>query len=204
MLEEKENNDVINIIWVARFISWKHPEVVLKLAKNLKAQGVKFKIQMLGTGVLEEKYRKQVKEQNLEDVLEIVGQVPSDKVKDYYEKSNIFIATSDSNEGWGAVLNESMNAGCAIVANKRMGSVPFLIGDNDRGFMYDDYNDLENKVKKLINDKELRMKFSKNAYEYITTKWTGEMAAENLIKMFNNVIEGKEVEVLDGPASKTK
>ena len=204
LIEAKEKNEKIQIIWVARFIKWKHPEIVLKLAKRLKEQNYNFNIQMLGAGVLEEKIRKKVKDQHLEDVIDIVGQVPSDKVKDYMEKANIFIGTSGSFEGWGAVINESMNAGCAIVANEKMGSVPFLIGKNETGIMYNGYNDLEEKVKLLIKDKELRKKLSKNAYNYITTKWTGEIAAENIIKMFNSVINGKENEVKDGPASNTK
>ena len=91
LIASKEKNEKMQIIWVARFISWKHPEVVVKLAKDLKNQGYNFKIQMLGTGVLEEKTRKKIKEQKLEDVLEVVGQVPSDKVKDYMEQANIFI-----------------------------------------------------------------------------------------------------------------
>ena len=202
LIENKEKNEVIKIIWVARFIKWKHPEVVVKLAKRLKEQKYNFKIQMLGTGALEEKIKNIIKKYNLEDVLEVVGQVPSEEVKKYMEKANIFIGTSDSNEGWGAVINESMNAGCAIVANKKMGSVPFLIGNNDRGFMYDNYQDLENKIKQLIENKDLRVKKKKNAYNFIITKWTGEIAAENIIKTFNAVIEEKETMVKTGPASK--
>ena len=34
LIENKEKNEVIKIIWVARFIKWKHPEVVVKLAKR--------------------------------------------------------------------------------------------------------------------------------------------------------------------------
>lgn len=202
LISEKEKNEKIEIIWVARFINWKHPEVVLKLAKNLKKQNYNFVIKMLGTGKLETKIRNKVKEQKLDDVIDIVGQVPSDEVKNYMEKANIFIGTSDSREGWGAVINESMNAGCAIVANKKMGSVPFLIGNNDTGLMYKNYRELENKVKLLINNKDLRQKYSKNAYEYITKKWTGEMAAENIIELFKSIINNEEIKIKDGPASK--
>ena len=127
LIDEKEKNEKMEIVWVARFIGWKHPEIAIFLAKNLKEQNYNFKLKMLGAGYLEEEMKRRVKEFKLEDVVEIVGQVPSDKVKDYYEKANIFIGTSDSNEGWGAVVNEAMNAGCAIIANKKMGSIPFLI-----------------------------------------------------------------------------
>lgn len=202
LIQKKEENEKIEMIWVARFIKWKHPEVILKLATRLKKQGYNFEIKMLGTGVLEEKIKRQVKEQGLEDVVNIIGQVPSDKVKDYMEKANIFLGTSDQNEGWGAVINESMNAGCSIVANRKMGSVPFLIKDGETGFQYNSYQELEDKVKKLIKDKELRAKLGKNAYQYITQKWTAELAAKNLIELFASIIYKKQFNVAEGPASK--
>lgn len=202
LIDEKEKNEKIEIIWVARFINWKHPEIVLKLAKKLKKQKYNFVIKMLGTGKLETKIRNKVKKQKLDDVIEIVGQVPSDEVKKYMEKANIFIGTSDSREGWGAVINESMNAGCAIVANRKMGSVPFLIGNNDTGLMYKNYKELECNVRLLIENPKIRRKYSKNAYEYITKKWTGEIAAENIIETFKSVINKEEVKIKEGPASK--
>ncbi len=202
LIEKKEENKKTEIIWVARFIKWKHPEVVVKLAKRLKKQKYNFHIKMLGTGKLEEKTRKKVKKLGLEDVLEIVGQVPSDEVKNYMERANMFIGTSDSQEGWGAVINESMNAGCALVANKRMGSVPFLIKDGETGLIYTTYSELEDKVKLLMKDKELRDKLGKNAYTYITEKWTGSVAANNLIELFDSIINKKEYKIKEGPASK--
>ena len=202
LIEEKEKNEKMEIVWVARFIGWKHPEIAIFLAKNLKAQNYNFKLKMLGTGYLEEEMKRRIKEFKLEDVVEIVGQVPSDKVKDYYEKANIFIGTSDSNEGWGAVVNEAMNAGCVVVANKKMGSVPFLIKDKENGIIYRSYQELEDAVKLVIDNKELRKKLGENAYEFITEKWNAKVGAENLVKLFESIIEGKEVEIEDGPASK--
>lgn len=202
LIDKKEENKKMQIIWVARYIKWKHPEVVVKLAKNLKKQNYNFKIQMLGTGKLEEKIKSKIKKQNLEDVIEVVGHVPSDKVKDYMEKANIFIGTSASQEGWGAVINESMNAGCVVIANRKMGSVPFLIENNHNGIIYDSYKGLETSVKKVINNKVLRRKLSTNAYEFITQKWTGEVAANNIIKLFENILNGEECEIKGGPASR--
>ena len=132
----------------------------------------------------------------------MVGHVPSDKVKDYMEKANIFIGTSDFQEAWGAVINESMNAGCAIVANEQMGSVPILIKHRKNGMIYHKYSQLENNVKELIKSPDLRKKLSINAYETITNEWTSQIAVENLIKLFTAIINGKECEIKEGPASK--
>lgn len=202
LMAKKENNEKIEIIWVARFIKWKHPEIVIKLAKRLKAQNYKFRIKMLGNGVLQDKIAEKVKKENLEDVVEIVGQVPSDQVKYYMENANIFIGTSDSREGWGAVINESMNAGCTVIANRKMGAVPFLIKNNENGLMYNSYNDLEEKVKLAIDNKELRKKLGQNAYKTITEEWTSAIAAQNLTELFESIVKGEEVEIKEGPASK--
>jgi len=182
----------------------KHPEIVIKLAKRLKAQNYNFRIRMLGTGELENKIRNIVKKEELDDVVEVVGQVPSDKVKNYLEESNIFIGTSGSQEGWGAVINESMNAGCAVIANQKMGSVPFLIKHGETGLMYNSYNELEKNIKEVIKNKKLQRKLGKNAYEFITKKWTSKVAAENLIKLFESILKGKELEINEGPASRAK
>lgn len=204
LLDQKAENEKTKMIWVARFIKWKHPEIVIKLAKNLKKQNYNFKIKMLGTGILENQIKEKIKKENLEDVIEVVGQVPSDKVKDYMEQANIFIGTSGSQEGWGAVINESMNAGCTVIANQRMGAVPFLIKHNENGLMYNSYKELENNVKKVINNKELQRRLGKNAYKYITEKWTSKVASDNLINLFETITQGKEFDVKDGPASKAK
>lgn len=202
LLTEKQQKKKVEIIWVARFIKWKHPEVVIKLAKELRKENVEFKIKMLGTGKLIEKIKREVTKNDLSGQIEIVGQVPSSKVKDYMEEADIFIGTSDSQEGWGVVVNEAMNAGCAIVANRRMGSVPILIKDGENGYTYDKYPDLKEKVEYLIKNAEARSKLGKNAYLYITQKWTSTIAANNLIKLFESILYGKEFDVKDGPASK--
>lgn len=95
-----------------------------------------------------------------------------------------------------------MNAGCAIVANERMGSVPILIKHRENGMIYHKYNQLENSVKELIKSPDLRKKLSINAYETITNEWTSQIAVENLIKLFTAIINGKECEIKEGPASK--
>ena len=202
LLSQKAQNEITQIVWVARFIKWKHPEVVIKLAKNLKKQNYKFKIKMLGTGILEDKIKRKIEKENLNDVIEVVGQVPSDEVHNYMENANIFIGTSASQEGWGAVINESMNAACTVIANQKIGSVPFLIKHNENGLMYNNYAQLEKYVKTAIENKDLQKKLGKNAYKFITEKWTSKVAANNLLNLFESIVNGKEYKVKYGPASR--
>lgn len=202
LVEEKEKNEEINILWTSRFIKWKHPEYMVKLAKRLKEENYKFKIKMLGNGTEIENIKSAVNENNLENYIEVVGPVNSDKVREYMEKANIFLFTSDKREGWGAVLNESMNSACAVIANRNIGAVPFLVKNGENSLTYETFDEFYELVKKTINDKNLRKKISINAYKTIENTWNSKKAAENISQLFEDIMNNRQVSVQEGPASK--
>ena len=200
LLKQKEN-EKIEIIWVGRFIKEKHPEYVVKLAQKLKEKNYNFEIKMIGNGELLKKTKSQIEKYNLTNQIKLVGAVKSDKVRSYMEKANIFICTSDKNERWGVVLNEAMNSGCAVIAYKGIGGVPFLIKNNENGLAYTSLDDFYKKTMKVMDDKALREKLSKNAYKTISEVWTAKVAVQNFEKLVKSIIDGKPNPVKEGPAS---
>jgi len=202
LVEEKEKSEEISILWTSRFIEWKHPEYMVKLAKKLKVENYKFKIKMLGNGVELENIKRAVKDENLENYIDVIGPVNSDKVREYMEKANIFLFTSDKREGWGAVLNESMNSACAVIANRNIGAVPFLVKNGENGLTYETFEEFYKLVKNVIEDKNLRRKLSINAYKTIANTWNSKKAVENLSQLFEDIMNNREVQVTEGPASK--
>jgi len=119
------------------------------------------------------------------------------------ENAQIYIATSDYKECWGAVINEAMSSGCAVVASHAMGSVPFLIRIGENGFIYESGNiaQLTEKVKTLLLDPKLSAEFGKNAYGTIAGQWNGDIAGERLLEFMEAIISGKSVKFPDGPLS---
>lgn len=200
LLKQKEN-EKIEIIWVGRFIKEKHPEYVVKLAQKLKEKNYNFEIKMIGNGELLEKTKSQIEKYNLTNQIKLVGAVKSDKVRLYMEKANIFICTSDKNERWGVVLNEAMNSGCAVIAYKGIGGVPFLIKNNENGLAYTSLDDFYKKTMKVMDDKALREKLSKNAYKTISEVWTAKVAVQNFEKLVKSIIDEKPNPVKEGLAS---
>ena len=198
LINSKEKN---SIIWVARYIDWKHPEIAIEIGKRLLNDGYDFKINMIGNGVMLDDMRRVVESEGLSKNIRILGAVDSDKVRGYMEKSEIHIFTSDRQEGWGAVLNESMNSACAVVANKDIGAVPFLIKDGENGFIYHDTDELYNKVKLLLGDAKMRKEVSKNAYKTIAFEWNAKIATERFLKLCSALLSGGKTEWTKGPCS---
>lgn len=202
-LPAKEPN---TIVWAGRFLDWKHPEHAVEVARRLKAQGYDFHLTMLGNGELLENMQNLVKSQDLDAYVSLPGAVPADAVRGYMEKAQIFLFTSDRNEGWGAVLNESMNSGCAVVACSAIGSVPFLLQTGENGLSYPqgDVDALYAHVKHLLDDPAAREKLGKAAYNTVTDIWSAETAATRLLALSEALLSGDPHPNLyqSGPCSK--
>lgn len=205
MSTEKLKYPYVSIVWAGRLIQWKHPEVIIDLAEQLKNKQYDFKISIIGNGPMERILYNMIREKKLEKTVELLGSMSPDSVRTYMEQADIYLFTSDFNEGWGAVLNESMNSGCAVVASHAIGSVPFLIQDGKNGLIYENGNqkDLIAKVEQLMESKELRRKLGVAAYKSMNEVWNAEIAAERLLKLANDLLEkGESNRYVDGPCSK--
>ena len=189
LIERKQKN---SILWCARFIDWKHPESALAVAQNLKASGYEFQLNMIGVGKMQQEISNKIIELGLENEVHLLGSMKPEQVREIMEQSEVFIATSDRQEGWGAVLNEAMNSACAVVANNEMGSAPYLVENGVNGLLYYENNieELCEKVKFLLDKYEKRIEYSKKAYETIVDEWNSEKAASRLVDLVKLQLTG--------------
>ena len=203
MIDEKKEN---SILWVGRMISWKHPEIPVEIAYRLKKAGYKFSMNMIGRGEREEEIRSVIKEKQVEDKVCLLGSMPPEKVREHMEKSEILLFTSDRNEGWGAVLNEAMNSGCAVVSADVIGSVPFLIKDGKNGLTYHGSNidDLYSKVVSLLENREKRKQIGELAYREIVDEWSAEVATERFVSVCKALLNGEMMFYENGLCSKAE
>ncbi len=202
LLDQKRKN---SILWVARLIDLKHPEIPVLVAKQLKEAGYSFELNMIGNGEWEERLVAMIKEHGLQKHVHLLGTMKPEEVRAHMDRARIFLFTSDRNEGWGAVLNESMNSGCAVVANSAIGSVPFLMQHEYNGLMYrdGDVTAVYAAVKSLLDNPEQCRMFGKHAYETIQTTWNAEEAARRLLVLVDELRTlGESHAFSEGPCSR--
>ena len=186
LMSKKNTSGVISLLWGRRLLDWKHPEVAVFLAEKLHHENLNFELTIIGGGELENTLRNLISQKRLESCVNYVGLKKPYEVREYMEKSNVFLFTSDYQEGWGAVLNEAMNSGCAVVASHAIGSVPYLLKNGINGFVYEngDNDSLLELVRDLILDSNMREKVGRAAYNCIINDWNGEVAAQRLISLY--------------------
>jgi glycosyltransferase involved in cell wall biosynthesis len=203
LISDKQS-DIIELLWVGRFIELKHPQYPILVAKRLKNKGIDFKLKIIGSGELESELINLIEINKLNDCVELLGSKEPSLVRKYMEKANIFLFTSDFGEGWGAVLYEAMNSGCAVVASHAIGAVPLMLKHKENGLIYKnaDLDDLFEKVKQLVADNKKREFLGQNAYLSLKENWNAEIAAQRFYDFSKRILNGLENPRFDnGPLS---
>lgn len=208
-------SNITSLMWCARYLKWKHPELPILMAQRLKEKGYRFVLDMYGNGAYEEQARQLAKELDVEDVVRFVGVKPNEELLSDMREHSIFLFTSDRNEGWGAVANESMANGCVLVASDGIGSSPYLIGDGETGLLFKSphilstfgkpdrraLNSLCEQVEYLLDNPQEWQKMRQNSVALMQKMWNPRMAAERLLILINKLQKGEGTPFAEGPCS---
>ena len=201
LLDSKIKNSVL---WCGRFIKWKHLEDALNAIKIIIDKGYDITFNIVGDGELKNQMIDLSKKLSIDKNVVFVGSLESDKVREYMEKSSIYLCTSDFQEGWGAVLNESMNSGCAVICSHAVGAAPFLVNDGINGLLYTSHNvnELTECLETLLKNPDIVKKMGKEAYNTIVKEWSPSVAVKRLLEVANSILKRETFYYESGPCSK--
>ena len=200
--------ECVEILWTGRMIGWKHAEDAVHAAMLLKHNGVDFHLTMIGEGECLRDIKNEVMQNGMGEQITLLPYQFPQEIRQQMLKSDIYLMTSNFEEGWGAVVNEAMNAGCAVVASAAAGSVPYLLRDGENGIVYPWIKDaaergkcLANAIMLLAKDADLRQQLGRAAYRTIEEPWNAQVAAERFLAFSEAVLSGSGVSYEAGPMS---
>lgn len=191
------------LLWAARFLELKHPEYPIHLAQRLRDRGEPFELRMIGGGQEKERIERMVREKGLQSCVSFPGFLSPEQVRREMELADLFLFTSDYREGWGAVLNEAMNSGCAVVAGHGIGAVPFLVRDGCNGSVYKTGREEEfiGNAVWLLEHPEETERMAREAYHTISTEWNAPEAARRLLALCGGILQDHIEPPASGPLS---
>lgn len=201
LFSKKLNQPQIRILWCGRFLNWKHPELAIEAAIKLKENYANFHLTMVGEGIEKKKIEQDIQTNGLIAEVECLSAQSPEGIRIMMETSQIFLMTSDAYEGWGAVVNEAMNSGCAVLGDVRVGSIPYLIQDQVNGLIYKNKKELIEKLVFLVNNQQVCEQLGREAYKTITTQWNAQVAANNFVELCQNLLVCEKVKIEEGPCS---
>lgn len=201
-LVAQKSTKPIKILWVGRLIWWKQPLIALKAIYKLIYDKFDIEFNVVGGGKLEKKVAEYVSKHNFQSRIHYLGLRSNEEVRQLMEDSHILLCTSNKLEGWGAVINEGMNAGCVVVANRMMGGAPYLIEDGVSGYLYNGNETyLYNKLKFILS-KDNFSDVAVKGYNSITQNWSPAASASRFIDFCKSISNNTPL-FKNGPFSKS-
>lgn len=177
-----DNGWITNIGYVGRLVDGKGLEDLFEAISRLRqgyggqapqkrsdfAGQENFKVLIFGTGPLEVKLKKIAEDLKISDKIEWRGFVQYSRVTEALSEIDIFVYPS-WHEGFGRSIMEALAMEKAVIAT-RVGGIPDLINDGENGFLVEPHNPeaLAQKIKELIEDKDLREKFGKAGRKFVS------------------------------------
>ena len=130
---ETESGERPTVLFVGRFSPAKNLSVWVDAAAQIHLARPDVRFVLAGDGPEREKIVRMIEERGLQDVFEIPGNVPVDRLWELYRAATVFMFSSD-NEGLPRVLIEAMWAGLPVVSTANAGASE-IISDESTGYV---------------------------------------------------------------------
>lgn len=119
-------------IYVGTIEKRKGYDILLKALKFVKLNG--WILLIVGEDRTSGDFNNLVRKLNIESSIRYVGVVPSSKVRDYINSSDVLIFPTRF-DGWGMVVNEAVSLGKAVISSEFAGASYHLIENGKNGFV---------------------------------------------------------------------
>ena len=174
----------------ARLEEYKGHELLLEAAKNLKAEGREFRILIAGRGNQEQKLREQAKTMGVSDRVQFPGFV--DDMAGFLSLLDVQLNCSTQSEACSMSIIEGMSLGLPTIASSCSGN-PWLVEDGVTGLLFENNSAvaLTAALKKLMDDPALAQELGTAARASYDARFTGEMFAANLERVYNEILKNK-------------
>tara|TARA_B100000989_G_scaffold298918_1_gene291053 strand:- start:29256 stop:30389 length:1134 start_codon:yes stop_codon:yes gene_type:complete len=177
-LQIKKNSFII--FYNAKIIDRKNPELLINsFLKIDKACKIPVTLIIAGDGNIKNRLIKRYK--NFRNI-KFIGFINQNLLSQFYSLSDLFVLPSKY-DAWGLVINEAMSFSKPVITSRNVISSYDLIKQNVNGVTFNNKFHLEQSIINIINNKDIRYRYSKNS-GIIIKNWNIETANKYFHKIF--------------------
>ncbi|MCR4655875.1 MAG: glycosyltransferase family 4 protein [Lachnospiraceae bacterium] len=205
-LSEYGDRNMPTILWEGRMLRLKRPDLVIRAAFELKKKGYAFRLRFVGEGPLREKVEALCDCFGLNDTVSFEDFLSPDEARERMADAKIYVMSSNFLEGWGSVIYEALNAGCACIVSHAPGAAPWLVRHEETGLLFESgkLKSLTGQLEKLLKDPALITEYGTNAYRLMDESWNERTAAENVLTLYKDLESGRDTSIENGPCSRAE
>lgn len=153
--EGNGRQNVARVLWVGRLLRLKRVDTIIRAVveyskrKRVGENKMEITLDIYGNGPESARLRRMASKYS--DVVRFFPPVQIDQVRGIMREHNIYVLASDGHEGWGAVVNEALEEGMAVLGTNEAGSTATMLHE-DRLFHAGDWRCLMNMIDSCLFD----------------------------------------------------
>jgi colanic acid/amylovoran biosynthesis glycosyltransferase len=196
-----QNKEIVRFLIISGFTPQKGHKYLIKAFCEAFKENNNIRLSIVGAGPLAGEIQNQVRELNLESIVNLLGAVVygSDEHLAYFKSHDVFVHPSitDVNgdkEGIPGAVVEAMAAGLPLITTLHAG-IPYIIEDEKDGLLVPEGNIelLKKGMLRLAKDPELRQILSDNAQKLALSELDLMKNEKNLEKHYLSAIENQKI-----------
>lgn len=195
----------LRILWVGRMLRLKRIDLILRAVSRLRDHPGFGQLDIVGAGPERASLIRLARRLEMRDKCVFHEPVPSARVRELMEDTDVYVLASDRHEGWGVVANEAMAEGAVLVANEQAGAARVLVKDGITGFLFanDDVSGLARILGRLADNVKVREDIGNAAAAEIRRLWYPGVGAARLVALSRGLLgTGPMPQFDDGPCSR--
>ena len=164
------------IITVSRLVKKNGIDILIKAVSLLISY---VSLLIVGDGKERKKLEKLAQKLGIKDKVRFLGSISPNEIPKYLSQADVFVRPSRS-EGLGSAFLEAMALGLPVIGSSA-GGIPDFLKDGETGLICEKENseDLAEKIMRLLEDENLRLKLAENGRKLVEEKYNwGKIASE--------------------------
>ena len=175
----------LKVLWVGRLLELKRVDVIIRALlehdKLNRGNGdlSDITVDVYGDGPMERPLRDLAAGHG--DIIRFHSSVSIDSVRHLMQEHDIYVLTSNANEGWGAVVSEALEEGMRVLGTYEAGASATMLTGEDL-FHAGDWRRLQTLLERCLDEKRRGVLKGQGIGE-----WSVEKAADRLLALINEV-----------------
>lgn len=159
------NEGGLNLLFVGRLEGENNPLMLIDIASELNALGVKFTLNIVGDGGMKEQVINLIANKSLKNSVKLHGEVKFQDLPEIYSNNHIFLYTRQAGAPPRVIL-QALASGLCVIAFNTSGLEDYIIDSKMGSLMpYGDIKTLVEKVVEMDNDRPAMRSIGENARE---------------------------------------
>lgn len=206
----ERERETFKVLWVGRMIKWKRVETLIKGFSLLIKKRNDAILTLVGDGPERRRLQALARQLLPQNSFQFISPMPENEIVPFMKQFHVYVLPSNGGEGWGAVVNEAMSAGCAVIGSTTAGASCTMIKHSGNGLLFRSghWQELGSHLQLLSQDESLRIMLAMEGQKTIQNLWSPTTAANRLVTVCRDLLNGHAVSHFDSgpmaPASSWK